>query len=221
MSSTIPGVPPPGTGDDRRPFIIIIQSVCVALAILCVIGRLTSRRLNRLALGADDWTIIIALVQLMTMHALVIAVTHYGIGLHLSDVPPSHVVEAFKILYGFNAFYTSILPMVKISLLLLYKRIFIQRAFVIILWIVGSVVVMYGTGMFLAGIFNCTPINGFWDKTVNAKCVSYEKYSIGGAVVNIATDVVIWILPIPMIWRLHLNKGQKIMLTFIFLLGLL
>ncbi|KAI9710162.1 MAG: hypothetical protein M1820_002964 [Bogoriella megaspora] len=79
---------------------------------------------------------------------------------------------------------------------------------------------MYGIGMFLTGIFNCTPIKGFWDKTVSAKCVSFEKYVIGVAVVNITTDVVIWILPIPMIWRLHLKKGQKLLLTFVFLLGL-
>ncbi|KAI9710161.1 MAG: hypothetical protein M1820_002963 [Bogoriella megaspora] len=138
MSSSIPGVPPPGTGDDKRPTMIIIQSIVVCLAILCVIGRFISRRLNRLALGADDWTILLALVQLMIMHALVIAATHYGIGLHMSDVPPSHVVEAFKFLYAFNLLYTIMMPMIKISLLLLYKRIFVQRAFVIILWVVGT-----------------------------------------------------------------------------------
>ncbi|OGM47202.1 hypothetical protein ABOM_003897 [Aspergillus bombycis] len=71
---------------------------------------------------------------------------------------------------------------------------------------------------FLA-IFNCIPISGFW--TGQGKCISFRKFAIGYAIVNIITDLAVWPMPIPNMWKLQLPTTQKITLTLIFVLGLI
>ena len=39
------------------------------------------------------------------------------------------------------------------------------------------------------------------------------------ATFDVATDVIILIMPMPLIWKLNLRSGQKIMVTSVFLLG--
>ena len=43
-------------------------------------------------------------------------------------------------------------------------------------------------------------------------------YYLGGAY-NIASDIVILVLPIPIVWRLRLPKSKKLAVTGIFLMG--
>lgn len=52
------------------------------------------------------------------------------------------------------------------------------------------------------------------------KCI-YDLYPIyiGDAAANVTTDVVILIVPIPLVWTLHIRTSAKIMVTSIFILG--
>ncbi len=69
-------------------------------------------------------------------------------------------------------------------------------------------------------IFQCNPVRGFWDHTVQASCkVDVYAFFIGNAVPNIITDWALLILPIPYVWRLQKSRVQKIALCGIFLLG--
>ncbi len=54
----------------------------------------------------------------------------------------------------------------KVSILLLYKRIFPQKWFRSALLAVGAFVVSYSTVQFFADIFQCTPVSFLWDKTI-------------------------------------------------------
>ena len=73
----------------------------------------------------------------------------------------------------------------------------------------------------LVGIFICTPIRGFWDSTIPSKCIPNIPQWYINAGGNIATDVAVFCLPLPAIWKLQLKKQQKIILISIFCLGFL
>lgn len=124
-----------------------------------------------------------------------------------------------KTLYGFNLIYVTTPPTIKLCILLMYRRLFPTRHFTRAVYVLGSVLVIWWIVSFVMGIVNCLPIQGFWDPTLTPTCINFENYSIGYAVVNIATDVIILTLPIRVVWRLQLPVGQKVGLTFIFLLG--
>ena len=121
---------------------------------------------------------------------------------------------AYEFLYG-----TSILT-IKLSVLSLYRRIFSVPKFKLAANIVQGVVIAWWIAVILVSIFSCNPINGFWDKLyTKSKCINTEHFFIGNAVPNIATDIVILILPLREIWHLNTQRHQKVALSFIFLLG--
>ena len=69
-------------------------------------------------------------------------------------------------------------------------------------------------------IFQCTPINHFWDEEqVTGHCIHIERFLQGQAIPNIITDIILLALPMPLIWKLHLPQGQKLALCGVFLLG--
>jgi len=54
---------------------------------------------------------------------------------------------------------------------------------------------------------------------VTGHCINIESFFLGQAIPNIVTDGILLALPLPLIWDLHLPKGQKMALSGVFLLG--
>lgn len=85
---------------------------------------------------------------------------------------------------------------------------------IITLWMISQIVLMGLT---------CIPIESLWEPTITGKClamgaeVQMHMSSIG----NIVTDVMVLILPLPVVVRLNLRKKQKIALAGVFCLGFL
>lgn len=72
----------------------------------------------------------------------------------------------------------------------------------------------------LVVIFQCTPVNFWWNRTITGgHCVNNTKFLLGNSVPNIATDIAILLLPIPFIWNLQQSSGRKLALSGVFLLG--
>lgn len=69
-------------------------------------------------------------------------------------------------------------------------------------------------------IFQCSPVQGFWDKSTNPTCsVNVYAFSIGNAVPNIVKDWALLVLPIPYILHLHQSRAEKLGLCGVLLLG--
>lgn len=107
----------------------------------------------------------------------------------------------------------------KVSVVLLYKRIFITRAFQIQCWIVMGTVISWTIASLAATIFQCVPVKGAWNSSVSATCIDTNSFWMAYAVINILTDAIVLSLPIPQVFKLHLNIRQKITLCGVFLLG--
>lgn len=56
---------------------------------------------------------------------------------------------------------------------------------------------------------------------VGTHCISYEKLMFGVAIVNIATDFALVLVPISRVVKLNVSTGQKVALSLVFSLGLL
>lgn len=117
-------------------------------------------------------------------------------------------------------FYNATLLFIKLSLFLQYWRLIRQVSqYRIIFFIVAAIVMVWATGILLAMILICIPIEGYWDKTIPAQCIPDRDIQIINAAGNIATDFMLLVLPIPIIWRLNLTIGRKFALTGLFGLG--
>ena len=79
---------------------------------------------------------------------------------------------------------------------------------------------MWWLACFLDTIFQCTPVQAQWDSSIrNAKCQNLKTAALATAFSNMILDVVFLLLPLPMIWGLHLDRKFKLSITGIFLLG--
>lgn len=66
----------------------------------------------------------------------------------------------------------------------------------------------------------CKPFEANYNPTLpGAKCIDKEAFYIWTSLPNILTDVVMLVLPLPIVWRLQNTKRVKIALTFTFLVG--
>lgn len=93
----------------------------------------------------------------------------------------------------------------KISMLFLYRRIFPSTRFIILLYIIGGIILAWGLASVLSIIFICRPVQYFWDKTIpGGYCGNDFGILYGVAGPNIATDLAVLILPLPILWKLQM-----------------
>ena len=139
--------------------------------------------------------------------------------MHMDELDLSKQEYFRKLLYVNQILFIVGASTVKASLLLLYRRIFVSPTFTRIIYAVGTFIVFYVFVFVLMAIFNCIPVYAFW--TEGGYCFDLLSFSYGYTSINIMLAFVIWFMPMPMVWRLHLPTGQKIGVTLVFLLGLL
>jgi hypothetical protein len=105
------------------------------------------------------------------------------------------------------------------TFLLQYYRVFavqkLRRLFIAAILLVGS----WSLSQVLVGIFICTPIRGFWDSTVPSHCITNLPQWYANAAGNIFTDLLVLLMPFPLLKRLQLPGHQKLLLFAIFGLG--
>ncbi|KAJ4330531.1 hypothetical protein N0V87_009924 [Didymella glomerata] len=79
-------------------------------------------------------------------------------------------------------------------------------------------------------IFQCIPIQAAWETrlqpppfgTGNAKCFSgkaFGQIGLFNGIINIATDVLLAVIPIPLIWTLRMTIASRVSLTVVLGLG--
>ena len=78
----------------------------------------------------------------------------------------------------------------------------------------------YSAGQFFTVIFQCTPVNYLWGKTIpGGHCFDSGILVIVGGALNAVTDVLMLILPIPVLWKLQMSTRKKWTVSAIFLMG--
>ncbi|KAF2229208.1 hypothetical protein EV356DRAFT_435733, partial [Viridothelium virens] len=107
----------------------------------------------------------------------------------------------------------------KLSILLFYLRIFISQRFRQLCWAGIVFVSCMCIANTLVAIFACRPIAGFYDLTIQAKCIDDVQFYWGTAILNVLTDLYILVLPMPMVWRLHATFQKKLAISAVFMLG--
>lgn len=105
------------------------------------------------------------------------------------------------------------------SILLLYHRIFPSKRLKRVCIAVGIFVLCYSVTTVFTNIFQCTPVDSNWDMSVEAHCVDLNTALVVLSSINVLTDIIILVLPMPLIWRLKITTRRKMQLSCIFLLG--
>lgn len=106
------------------------------------------------------------------------------------------------------------------SILFQYLRVFPTPRFRVVCYVVLAVVVLHGIWTFFGSIFICFPINFFWDKGIpGGRCLDERAVWFTNAGLNIAQDLVILFLPMPVLRKLNIPRRQKKALMTVFAVG--
>jgi hypothetical protein len=107
----------------------------------------------------------------------------------------------------------------KLSLLVLFHRIFVTPTFRNATKIIGMIVVLWWVGTILADSLICIPIEHNWNPEIPAHCGNKQLLAIIPPIPWIATDLALLLMPMPMVYKLHLPGLQRVGLAALFLLG--
>ena len=125
------------------------------------------------------------------------------------------------VVYGF------VIIFVKFSILLQYLRIFAPtrkgNMFIFVgAWLTIFAVLFFYLTDSMFEIFKCTPRKKIWNPLMKGgHCFSqYGTFQATG-IFNVVSDFVIWLLPMPSVWKLKLPLKRKLLMTFIFGAGFL
>ncbi|MCJ1369980.1 hypothetical protein MMC20_001192 [Loxospora ochrophaea] len=212
---------------DLRPTILGLSIAFPIIAIISVVLRFEARRIKRLKLGADDWTILAALLLTIGVTLDVVIDSRLGdLGVHTVFMPDGMPVdkeqfEVFtKTLYVLELLLWPSVGLNKISVLLLYKRIFTYRGFKILVWCSIGIVTASTIAFTFALMFSCRPISARWNDTLDfTTCVDQTALLIAALATDVITDGLILILPVYNIWKLQMPLHRKLAIIGIFLLG--
>lgn len=109
---------------------------------------------------------------------------------------------------------------IKISILLLYLRLFSSsRKLRIATYILIGVVASYMIAFELSLIFGCRPVRKLVTPELRGTCFDIQRHALAQAAVNVATDLLVLFLPIPIVIRLHAPRRQKVALMVMFSLA--
>jgi hypothetical protein len=148
---------------------------------------------------------------------------------------------AFKIQihYAGRPFYQVGVLGFKAALCVAYMRILSrgQRVYRIIIWAVMITCIAGHVACTLVLIFQCRPVSipqkwsslylilttfkvqKSWIPATIGSCLADVPTFTGLAIVTIVYDIIIFLLPIPLIWALQIRKRRKVALMGVFLLG--
>lgn len=81
------------------------------------------------------------------------------------------------------------------------------------------IVILTGVTTSIAGVFQCNPIARAWNGDIPGTCFNQPALFFANGGLNIAEDLILYFLPIHILWNMNLPLRQRIALIGIFVIG--
>ncbi|KAJ5128671.1 hypothetical protein N7448_002388 [Penicillium atrosanguineum] len=195
------------------------------IAAFLMVGLRIIARFYTLRFWWDDWCHITAGVLAIPLTIFSNLCVTYGMGYHLYDINFSSMTDArdlFIWYYMAEIFYCVEIYFIKMSILCLYVRIFPETNFH--RYFITTMVLLTISVLILVPmiICQCIPVHSIWDlRRADARCLNVIGLAYANAGVNLATEIAILILPLPLLQKLRVSKSKKAALYAIFGAGIL
>ncbi|KAI9688303.1 MAG: hypothetical protein M1820_010285 [Bogoriella megaspora] len=210
----------------RQQAIIGICSTLIIISTAAVVVRLFSRRIaigrhTSMKLWWDDWFAILALLFSYGPNIIMLVGMKYGLGSkHVTQLTLSEIESNLKLTYALQMIWVASMPCVKWSLLFFYVKLFPLKKLRIACWIVGVYLAVWFIVFEFLTAFQCSPANYAWLRLVErGHCYNITKLYIACSVLNILSNIVTLLLPMPIIWKLQINTHKKVALSIAFTIG--
>ncbi|KAK8856685.1 Satratoxin biosynthesis SC1 cluster protein 4 [Apiospora arundinis] len=208
--------------ESRAPLIYTVVPILMVIATTAVGLRFYTRAIVLGIVGFDDWLCLTSLTIFLAFAGVEIALVGRGLGRHVGTLPqPNGFRDYFKLFYVTIIFYNLAISSFKLCFLAQYYRIMNTKRMRRMIYAAAAFVGVWTLSQLCLNIFQCRPISGFWEPGPDVKCLAVLPGWYTNAAGNILADVLILLLPLPMIRGLNLPRAQKLALVGIFCLGFL
>ncbi|KUI73557.1 hypothetical protein VM1G_09165 [Cytospora mali] len=148
-----------------------------------------------------------------------------GFGVDTWYVDPDDLTFAMKLFYIGETLYLTLLGLTKVSVLCFYLRIFPNPRFRVLCWVVICWVLVSTTTFVILQIFQCTPASATWESWKGNYPVPYQCFDVNALVYaaagfSIGQDIIILVIPLPLLLNLNTKWRRKLGIVFMFSLGL-
>ncbi|KAJ5101296.1 hypothetical protein NUU61_003518 [Penicillium alfredii] len=188
--------------------------------------RFYSRHLTRAPWGLDDALAIISGLISVGLSALAICFVRYGgVGHHLDALKkeePQLVPQYFKYLLVVSTYYYSTVAIPKLAVLALYGRLWTVNPYRTIILILAAIIILTAVVSGIMCLNMCQPFEFNWDQSIpGGHCLDKQAFFTWASLPNILTDLVMLVLPVPVVWNLNTSMKVKLGLIFTFATGIL
>lgn len=118
-----------------------------------------------------------------------------------------------------NSFYFLCNWAVKHALLLFYSEITRERKHLWSIYFMHFVAFGFGISSIFVNLFQCNPFSKAWDSDASGTCVRMDIFFYYNASMMLATDMVLYAMPVIFTRKLQLRRPQRIGLNCLFALG--
>ncbi|KAL8866696.1 MAG: hypothetical protein Q9174_006145, partial [Haloplaca sp. 1 TL-2023] len=226
----------PSLLDNRGGGLVATITILLIIAILAVVLRLWARKISRVRLGADDYWIIVSLVcssvpvigkcpDIWKILVFGLDATSYcaidaGAGRHVAALTLAQVQGVIKADQATQVLFGSSITATKLSILYFYHRLFPSRTFYLLSMITGIASVLWWVGLMLTAFLHCQPFEYYWDRSIpGGHCVDDLLVGYTLTSVNIGTDLIVLILPIPWLLGMNMAVPKRLAVVGLFVLG--
>lgn len=119
--------------------------------------------------------------------------------------------------------YTFASPLIKLSVLLFYRRIFPTPAVKTGVWVMGVACLLWFIPIFILDFVQCIPLEALWFQQMQAlpttKCLDPILCFLANSIANCIIDFFTLVLPIREVMKLHTSTRRKLNIGCVFLLG--
>ncbi|KAF4553962.1 Hypothetical protein D9617_5g068370 [Elsinoe fawcettii] len=206
---------------------ISYAAVIIVLSTATVVLRFVSRRIHGEKIWWDDWTILVGwffqlapAVNVIIFESVQERLVNNNI--FVGDLPqePERANVFFALSYAFFALYGLSISFTKWAILLFYWRLFKSVRWMRFTIIgISSCIVCWTLGAVVTWLAQCQPISKAWNTDESGTCINFYLFALLITSINLITDIIILILPMPIIWRLNATLGKRISLMCAFGVG--
>lgn len=197
----------------------IAAIVTMALVVPIVLARCAARVQITKKLWLDDWTALLGMVLLTALAAMEYISSRMGFGEHYWNIPTANGQTLLQLFYAAQILYITVQLSAKVSIALLFFRLFPARWIRLTLKIFTAFMIGHGLIFITVVIFQCWPIYSIWDKTITGKCVDITAVGYVGAALSIVEDIFLVLLPITELRKLQVSQRQRVLLSVMFAIG--
>ncbi|VUC33090.1 unnamed protein product [Clonostachys rosea] len=201
----------------RVPDIYYLAGVMCLLSLLSMVQRFYTKAVLDKKIQADDYLLIFAyLSALATIGLTLLTFVETFAGVHAWEIPEVKYCMLLVYTYISWAVYIICGSLAKVSLLTFYLRLSPQRWFYIATWTTIGFVIAYTVALLPTMLMGCKFVDGRFGGDDKITC---PAVSLANAILNIVSDIILFVLPVPMVLKLQVRTLQKVGLLLIFGVG--